>query len=158
MPRLNNQKLTVQYLPPQGAGGREEAGSACLELDDYAQVISYEEYHPFGTTSYRSGNSEAEVSLKRFKYVGKERDEETGFYYYGARYYTSWTGRFVSVDSLQDSFLMLTPYQYASNKPITMIDIDGQEAGTPYTQQIPMTVADATNSYNSYNNREYKNL
>jgi RHS repeat-associated protein len=76
-------------------------GSACLELDEEASVISYEEYHPFGTTSYRSGRSETEVSLKRYKYVGKERDEETGLYYYGARYYAAWIGRFVSVDPLQ---------------------------------------------------------
>ena len=51
-------------------------GSASLELDDHGNFISYEEYHPFGTTSYRSGKSEVEVSLKRYKYVGKERDDE----------------------------------------------------------------------------------
>ncbi|OFX59375.1 MAG: hypothetical protein A2W84_12505 [Bacteroidetes bacterium GWC2_40_13] len=65
-------------------------GSASLELDESANIISYEEYHPFGTTSYRSGRSETETSLKRYKYVGKERDEETGLYYYGARYYAAW--------------------------------------------------------------------
>jgi hypothetical protein len=51
-------------------------GSACLELDNIGQIISYEEYHPFGTTSYRSGRNQTEVSLKRYKYCGKERDEE----------------------------------------------------------------------------------
>ncbi|MCK9220592.1 MAG: RHS repeat-associated core domain-containing protein [Bacteroidales bacterium] len=102
-------------------------GSACLELDTLANVISYEEYHPFGTTSYRSGSSESEVSLKRYKYVGKERDEETGLYYYGARYYSAWVGRFVSVDPLQDKYPHYTPYQYAGNKPISYIDLDGLE-------------------------------
>jgi RHS repeat-associated protein len=71
-------------------------GSACLELDANANIISYEEYHPFGTTSYRAGRSYAEVSQKRYKYCGKERDEETGLYYYGARYYAGWLCRFVS--------------------------------------------------------------
>ncbi len=103
-------------------------GSACLELDASANIISYEEYHPFGTTSYRSGRTETEVSLKRYKYVGKERDEETGLYYYGARYYAAWIGRFVSVDLLQDKYPHYTPYQYASNKPIIAIDLDGLEA------------------------------
>ncbi len=37
-------------------------GSASLELDQTAAIISYEEYHPFGTTSYRSGRTETEVS------------------------------------------------------------------------------------------------
>ena len=44
-------------------------GSASLELDAYANIISYKEYHPFGTTSYRSGRTETETSQKRYKYV-----------------------------------------------------------------------------------------
>jgi RHS repeat-associated protein len=102
-------------------------GSACLELDNTGQIISYEEYHPFGTTSYRSGRTEIEVSLKRYKYCGKERDEETGFYYYGMRYYAAWLCRFVSVDPLQFKYPELTPFQYASNRPVTGIDLDGLE-------------------------------
>ncbi len=102
-------------------------GSACLELDENAALISYEEYHPFGTTSYRAGKGETEVSLKRYKYCGKERDEETGLYYYGMRYYAAWICRFVSVDPLQFKYPHYTPYQYAGNKPITYIDLDGLE-------------------------------
>jgi len=102
-------------------------GSASLELDYSAAIISYEEYHPFGTTSYRSGRNEVDVSLKRYKYVGKERDEETGLYYYGARYYAAWIARFISVDPLQHKYPYYTPYQYAGNKPVTFIDLDGLE-------------------------------
>ena len=86
-------------------------GSAGLELDENADIISYEEYHPFGTTSYRSGKTETETSQKRYKYVGKERDEETGLYYYGARYYAAWLCRFVSVDPLQFEYPYYTPYK-----------------------------------------------
>jgi RHS repeat-associated protein len=68
-----------------------------------------------------------ETSLKRYKYVGKERDEETGLYYYGARYYAAWLCRFVSVDPLQHKYPHYTPYQYAGNKPISYIDLDGLE-------------------------------
>jgi RHS repeat-associated protein len=106
-------------------------GSACLELDEQGQIISYEEYHPFGTTSYRSGRSETEVSLKRYKYNGKERDEETGLYAYGMRYYATWLCRFVSVDPLQFKYPELTPFQYSSNNPVTMIDLDGAEGVKP---------------------------
>jgi RHS repeat-associated protein len=104
-------------------------GSATLELDQAAAVISYEEYHPFGTTCYRSGRNSTETSLKQYRYVGKERDEETGLYYYGARYYATWLARFVSVDPLKDKYPFYTPYQYAGNKPITFIDLDGLEEG-----------------------------
>lgn len=104
-------------------------GTATLELDESALVISYEEYHPFGSTSYRSGRNSAETSLKRYRYVGKERDDETGLYYYGARYYAAWLARFVSVDPLKDDYPYYTSYQYAGNKPITFIDLDGLEEG-----------------------------
>ncbi|MEP3389776.1 MAG: RHS repeat-associated core domain-containing protein, partial [Reichenbachiella sp.] len=103
-------------------------GSAALELDDTGAIISYEEYHPFGSTAYRSGRSAAEVSLKRYRYVGKERDDETGLYYYGARYYAAWLARFVSVDPLKDDYPQLSPYQYAGNRPISFKDIDGKQS------------------------------
>jgi RHS repeat-associated protein len=114
-------------------------GSACLELDINAAIISYEEYHPFGTTSYRSGRTQTEVSLKRYKYVGKERDEETGLYYCGARYYAGWIARFVSVDPLQHKYPHYTPYQYAGNKPISYIDLDGMEEAEKNQTDIPKT-------------------
>ncbi|MCD4697341.1 MAG: hypothetical protein K8S16_13985 [Bacteroidales bacterium] len=100
-------------------------GFACLELDENADIISYEEYHPFGTTSYRSGRTETEVSLKRYKYVGKERDEETGLYYYGARYYAAWLCRFVSVDPLAGERSWVSPYNYVQNNPLNRIDPTG---------------------------------
>ncbi|MCE1169703.1 MAG: hypothetical protein LWX70_16610, partial [Sphingobacteriia bacterium] len=55
------------------------------------------------------------------------RDEETGLYYYGARYYAAWLCRFVSVDPLQFKYPHYTPYQYAGNKPVSYIDLDGLE-------------------------------
>ena len=104
----------------------------------------YKEYHPFDTTGYPSGKTKTEVSLKRYKYVGKERDEATGLYYYGARYYAAWLARFVSIDPLQFDYPQLTPYNYAGNKPVTHIDIDGMQ-GTgdrKYSNFTP--AADAT--------------
>jgi RHS repeat-associated protein len=118
-------------------------GSACLELDDTGDIISYEEYHPFGTTSYRSGRTEIEVSLKRYKYCGKERDKETGLYYYGMRYYAAWLCRFISVDPLQFKYPYYTPYQYAGNKPISFIDLDGGEEEIPQ-QDIQQTINEST--------------
>ena len=121
-------------------------GSASLELDQTAAIISYEEYHPFGTTSYRSGRTETEVSQKRYKYVGKERDEETGLYYYGARYYAGWLCRFVSVDPLQFKYPHYTPYQYAGNKPVSYIDLDGLEEAKN-EESKPIGEVDFINKY-----------
>ena len=74
-------------------------------------------------------SNDTDVSQKRYKYVHKERDDETGLYYYGARYYAPWLCRFVSVDPLKDKFPYYTTYQYAGNKPINAIDLDGLEEG-----------------------------
>lgn len=74
--------------------------SSVLELDWEAKVISYEEYFPYGGTSFHAAHSAAEVSRKRYRYTGKERDEETGLYYHEARYYAAWLGRWTSADPL----------------------------------------------------------
>jgi RHS repeat-associated protein len=72
-------------------------GSAILELDDQALIISYEEYFPYGSTSYQAVRSQTELP-KCHRYTGKERDEENDLYYHGARYYAPWLARWTSVD------------------------------------------------------------
>jgi RHS repeat-associated protein len=98
-------------------------GSASLELDDSGQIISYEEYHPYGSTSYQAVGNQTEMP-KRYRYTGMERDEETGFTYHGARYYVAWLGSWVSCDpiGLSDS---LDLYLYARGNPIAFTDPDG---------------------------------
>lgn len=105
--------------------------SASLELDHTAAIISYEEYHPFGTSAYRLGRTSTEVSQKRYRYVGKENDGETGLYYYGARYYAAWLGKFISVDPRMDDYPMWSSFVYAGNSPVTMTDVNGEGPGTP---------------------------
>lgn len=72
-------------------------GSTRLELNEKAQIISYEEYAPYGSTTYQAVRSKTETP-KRYRYTGKERDEETGLYYHGARYYSPWIGRWTASD------------------------------------------------------------
>ncbi|KYC35940.1 toxin [Scytonema hofmannii PCC 7110] len=103
--------------------------SATLELDVQGSIISYEEYYPFGSTSYQSSRSAAEVGLKRYRYTGKERDEESGLYYHGVRYYAPWLARWTSVDpaivSGQGGQRFDQSYQYVENRPLIALDPDG---------------------------------
>ncbi|HEV8714046.1 MAG TPA: SpvB/TcaC N-terminal domain-containing protein [Candidatus Binatia bacterium] len=100
-------------------------GSTALELDDQAQVISYEEYHPYGSTAYQAVRNQTETP-KRYRYTGKERDEETALYYHGARYYAAWLGRWVSCDpaGMIDGTDL---YVYCRNIPISHHDPRGTE-------------------------------
>ncbi len=102
-------------------------GSVMLEVDDQANVISYEEYHPYGTSAYRAGRSVAEVSLKRYRNIGKEKDEETALYYHGARYYACWLGRWVTPDpaAILDG---VNRYRSSRSNPIQFIDVTGLQA------------------------------
>lgn len=101
-------------------------GSAVLELDDKARIISYEEYTPYGSTSYQAVDSQIEAP-KRYRYTSKERDKESGLYYYGARYYAPWLGRWTACDP---SGLIDGPnvYSYARANPSNMTDPSGHQA------------------------------
>ncbi|MPZ29474.1 MAG: hypothetical protein GEV13_00495 [Rhodospirillales bacterium] len=110
-----------------------QLGSAALELDESGLVISYEEYFPFGATSYRAGPNEAEVRAKRYRYTGKEKDDETGLYYHGARHYACWLGRWTKADTVTADGTNL--YAYVRNNPITFSDPSGNRAITPGTPE-----------------------
>ncbi|GCE06808.1 SpvB/TcaC N-terminal domain-containing protein [Dictyobacter aurantiacus] len=100
-------------------------GSAVLELDGQAQIISYEEYYPYGSTAYQAVRSQTETP-KRYRYTGKERDEETGLNYHGARYYACWLGRWASCDPIGIA-AGLNIYVYVNNRPINANDPQGTE-------------------------------
>jgi len=112
-------------------------GSASLELDDRAQIISYEEYTPYGSTSYQAVASQTETP-KRYRYTGKERDEETGFSYHGARYYVPWLCRWSALDpaGLVDGTNM---YAYVRGNPVMAVDPTGQ-AGQSITVDTQVNV------------------
>ena len=90
------ENTTIGGSGPPGPQWRFELGnvldSVAMELDSKGLVISYEEYHPFGTTGFQSFGSSV-LSKKRYRYTGKEKDDETGLYYHGAKYYAPWLGR-----------------------------------------------------------------
>lgn len=102
-------------------------GSTALELDGDAGVISYEEYHPYGTSAYRTRNPDIKATAKRYRFTGMERDEESGLSYHSERYYAPWLGRWSSADpsGLADGPNL---YQYASARPLSFVDPSGTQS------------------------------
>jgi RHS repeat-associated protein len=107
-------------------------GSVGLELDGDGKVISYEEYHPYGTTAYWANSSEVKARVKRYRYTGMERDEESGLSYHTARYYLSWLGRWGSADPAQLAG-GVNMYAFLSGNPLNRIDPNGTQDYDPDT-------------------------
>ena len=109
----------------------DHQGSASLELDDKGILISYEEYHPFGTTAFTATNKDIKAAYKRYRYTGMERDEESGLEYHSARYYLPWLSRWLSCDpiGIKDG---VNIYLYCQNDPIGHTDPNGKDSVLTY--------------------------
>lgn len=98
--------------------------TATIELDENGLLISYEEYYPHGSTAYQVGRTLIEVKQKRYRYIGKERDEESGLQLHSARYYIAWLGRWLTPDPIGIKG-GINVYAYSHNNPIRLSDKNG---------------------------------
>jgi RHS repeat-associated protein len=99
-----------------------------------ADVLSYSDYYVFGAAQPgRTGGDSY-----RYGFNGKENDPEVeagAIQDYGMRMYDPRVGRFFSADPLMFDYPYYTPYQFAGNKPITYIDLDGCEEAPPCAEE-----------------------
>lgn len=99
--------------------------SATIEVEgsSEAKVISYEEYSAYGSTTYQARAPELELP-KRYRFTSRERDEESGLSYHGARYLAPWLGRWASADpaGLSDGPNL---YAYVNANPVRYSDRGG---------------------------------
>ncbi|WP_367108741.1 SpvB/TcaC N-terminal domain-containing protein [uncultured Psychrobacter sp.] len=102
-------------------------GSVALEMNENGASITYEEYHPYGTTAYQARNKDIKAAKKRYRYTGMERDEESGLSYHTARYYLPWLGRWGSSDPIQTDG-GVNVYLYSNNSPLLFQDSNGKQA------------------------------
>nr|WP_269803028.1 RHS repeat-associated core domain-containing protein [Pseudomonas uvaldensis] len=141
------QVLHWETAPPAGIANNQyrysltdHLSSSSLELDNEAEVISQETYHPYGGTAWFAGRSEVEASYKTVRYSGKERDA-TGLYYYGFRYYATWLQRWINPDPAE-SVDGLNRYRMVSNNPLARVDVEGlMERSPPVPDRPSSTLA-----------------
>ena len=93
----------------------DHLGNSNIVVDDVANWINREEYTPYGETSFGS------FARKRYRFTGKERDEESGLFYFGFRYYAPWLGRWISFDPA-GPVDGLNLFRYLRGNPVRYVD------------------------------------
>ena len=104
----------------------DHLGSASWITNGNGTPVQHLQYMPYGEPFVNERTSSSSYE-ERYTFTGKERDSETGFSYFGARYYDSdlMTG-WISVDPLADSIPYASPYTYCLNNPIKLKDPNGE--------------------------------
>jgi RHS repeat-associated protein len=92
--------------------------------DGKGYAIQHLHYLPFGEDWVDQRNASWNAP---YTFSGKEKDVETGYSYFGARYYDSGLSIWLSVDPMSDNTPFATPYAYCANNPVNLVDPDGRE-------------------------------
>jgi len=133
---LVERKMNLAYTID--AGGLQESerlvryqfddhlGSSVLELDVLGATITFEEYYPHGGTSFTAGRVDSELIKKRYRFSGKETDEETSLVYFGKRFFIRFIFRWASCDQ-KLAIDSTNLFQYAASNPIKYIDPTGEK-------------------------------
>ena len=112
----NAEKFQYYYHP-------DHLGSTSYITDASGEVYQHLEYFAFGETFVEEHSN---THRTPYKFNGKELDEETGLYYYGARYYDARTSVWLAVDPATDKMPGWSPYNYTFNNPVQFTDPDGK--------------------------------
>ena len=115
--QLDNRVSGIYFYHP------DHLGSATW-ITHGSSAVQFIHYMPFGEMWY---NQQGSAYNERFKFTGKERDAETGYDYFGARYYSADMPLWLSVDPLADKYPWISPYAYCSWNPINRVDFDGMD-------------------------------
>ena len=105
----------------------DHLGSASWITEGGGMAVQHIQYLPYGEP-YIDQRAAGTTYSERFRFTGKERDEETGYGYFGARYMdhelmTMW----LSVDPMADKYHSISPYAYCAWNPVKLVDPDGKE-------------------------------
>ena len=129
----NYEKMQFYYHP-------DHLGSSSYITNLDGEVAQHIEYVPFGEVFIEERNNTWNTP---YLFNAKEFDEETGMYYYGARYYEPKLSLWLSVDPLEEKYPSLSTYCYAYNNPIQYIDVKGEKPKDRIRKGIASTITNA---------------
>jgi RHS repeat-associated protein len=107
----------------------DHLGSTSLITNLDGEVVQHVEYVPFGEVFIEERNNKWNTP---YLFNAKELDEETGLYYYGARYYDARVSLWLGADPMQEKYPNVSTYAYCLLNPVKLIDPDGRD----YTMSI----------------------
>jgi len=118
-----------QKIVSMDAGGilyyiTDHLGGTNKVYDQDGNLVSEVEYYAYGQDKTETGQGQD------YKYTGKEEDDTTGLYYYGARYYEPLIGKFLAIDKVKGDIKdpqSLNRYSYTKNNPLIYVDPDGND-------------------------------
>jgi RHS repeat-associated protein len=128
----------------------DHLGSSSVITDQLGALVQHVEYVPFGEVFVEE---RASTSSWRTPYLfnAKELDEETGLYYYGARYYDPRTSVWLSVDPLAEKYPNVGSYVYCVNNPVKFVDPDGREKIIALNSEKDKTIISGAQNYKDDN-------
>ena len=101
----------------------DHLGSTSMVTDAEGNITQHVAYIPYGEVFVEERNG---VWNTPYLFNAKELDEETGLYYYGARYLNPKDTRWISVDPLFEKYVGMSPYGYCAGNPVRLVDVDGR--------------------------------
>ena len=116
----------------------DHLGSSTATLDDTGTLTNREEYTPYGETSFGS------YTLKRYRFTGQERDEESGLAKHQRRYLAPWIGRWTGPDP-GGPVDGCNAFTYVKNNPLSFIDPTGTQGEEANSTPAPSGPEDYTN-------------
>ena len=114
----------------------DHLGSTSYITDDHANITQYDAYLPYGELLVDEHSSSEDLP---YKFNGKQFDEETGLYYYGARYMNPITSLWYGVDPLAEKYASMGGYVYTLDNPVKLVDTDGRIVSYPKNQRTKRT-------------------
>ena len=118
----------------------DHLGSMSYITDDHANITQYDAYLPYGELLVDEHSSSEDLP---YKFNGKQFDEETGLYYYGARYLNPMTSLWYGVDPLAEKYQSIGGYVYCIGNPVKYFDPDGNTPWAAVAEGIGTFVLDA---------------
>ena len=115
--KINSDTTRNYYL-------KDHLGSIRVVLNSTNQVISAQDYDAWG---YPLENRTYNSTAMLYDFTGKERDNQTTYDYFGARYYDSRIANWASIDPLFEKHFDYSPYNYVLRSPLVLIDPDGKQ-------------------------------